>query len=268
MKKLMILMIALCCTITLHGEELEMLIGAERAALLLADESITELQLKNPVPKLIPNKLGVQNIIQDVQNSFAPNLMVESLFLYKKPAGAHQGSWTEAERTAVYNSSLALSSLAGIEYYSTSRRTMRTFYETSSIIDNPENKNPQRDPVYRIPPKDLTLYARQKDLTFGDNIYQYTYHTEDDFLVFIQENLTAMNKGIIPAVGRNKLRSAVAIINAGEYLLVYAVSMADTIMLPGISQRVGQSFSTRAEAILHWFSSQADKAFQSSGQNL
>jgi hypothetical protein len=38
--------------------------------------------------------------------------------------------------------------------------------------------------------------------------------------------------------------------------------MARAASLPGIRDRVGRSFSTRAEAMLHWFAGQADKAFE------
>lgn len=263
MKKIIVLFAALCSVFALHAENLETLVSAEKARTLLSGESIGEIQFSNPTPILVPNKIAVQNLIQSIQNSFNPNTIVESLYLYKKPAGANLRAWTDEERTALYNHSLALSSLTGIQYYSSSRKTMRTFYENSVIIDDPKSKNPQKDPVYAVPPKELILNARQKDLTFGDNVYQYTYHAEDDYLVFVQENLTAMKAGIIPVVGKNKLRSAVAVIDAGEYLLIYVASMAETMMFPGIKERVGNSFSTRAEAILSWFSDQADQAFAS-----
>jgi hypothetical protein len=115
--------------------------------------------------------------------------------------------------------------------------------------------------VYPSPPADLTLYARQKDLTFGDNIYRYDYTVMSGAFLFVQENLTTMSAGIIPAIGKNKLRSVVAVVDAGEYLLVYAVSMARAAALPGLKDRVGSSFSSRAEAVLSWFAAQADKAF-------
>ncbi len=267
MKKIILLFIAVFSGIGLYAEELESLVGADRAAILLQGDTITELQSKKPEPALIPDMPGVQNIIQTVRNSFSPNIMVESLYIYKKPAEANQGTWTTDERTAVYNNALALSSLAGIQYYSTSRKTMRTFYETSAVIDNPETKTPRKDPTYFIPPRELIIYARQKDGTFGDNIYKYTYHTEDKYLVFIQENLTTMTAGIIPVIGKNKLHSVVAVIDAGEHLLIYVVSMADAASVPGMGQRVGESFSTRAEAILNWFTGQADQGFKSAGKN-
>jgi hypothetical protein len=192
--------------------------------------------------------------------SLKPSFFVETLSLYRKPP-AQARSWTTQERTAIYNESLALSSLAGIQYYSASRQEMRTFYETSVIVSGSDGKNPLPDPVYAFPPSRLIVYARQKDLSFGDNVYRYNYYAYPDSLVFVQENLTTMNYGIIPAVRKNKLRSMVAVLDAGEYLLIYAVSMAKAASFPGMGERVGSSFSTRAEAVLKWFKGQADKAF-------
>jgi hypothetical protein len=262
MKKMLLIFMLLCFGFVVYGEDLNQLVSADQAEQLLAGEPLSAMRTSNPSPSLMPNQAGVQELIQSVQQSLDPSIMVESLFLYKKPANANRGAWTEVERTAIYNQSLALSSLAGIEYYSTSRKKMRTFYETSAIIDNSESKSPQKDPSFSVPPKELQLIARQKDLTFGDNIYKYTYHAEDDYLVFIQENLTIINAGIIHVAGKNKLRSVVSIIDAGEYFLIYVVSMADAVLLPILNERVGNSFSTRAEAILSWFTSQAEKAFQ------
>lgn len=263
MKKTMILFFLAALSAGLYAENLENLLGSKNASALLKGDPVTEVQSRNPEPRLIPEVAGVKHIIDTVKKGFTPNMMVESLYIYKKPAGANKGTWTENELSALYNKALAISTLEGIQYYSTSRKTMRTFYETSSVVDNPEKKNPLPDPTYFVPPRELTLYARQKDGTFGDNIYKYTYYTEKNYLLFIQENLTTMTAGIIPAVGKNKLHSLVAVIDADEYLLIYVSSMADVASIPGIAQRVGNSFSTRADAIMNWFTSQADTVFSS-----
>jgi hypothetical protein len=138
---------------------------------------------------------------------------------------------------------------------------MRTFYEISQIIDGPSSKNPLPDPAFLRPPRELSLYARQKDLTFGDNIYQYDFYYTQGTIIFIQQNLTSLTAGIIPAVGKNNLRSVVAIIDAEDSILVYAASMAKAVLIPGMNERLGTSFANRAEAILRWFSDQADKVF-------
>jgi hypothetical protein len=138
---------------------------------------------------------------------------------------------------------------------------MRTFYETSSVIDDPAAKRPLPDPVFTMPLSRLVFFARQRDLTFGDNIYRYEYRSGADSLIFIQENLTAMTVGIITAVGKNRLRSLVAVIDTGDSLLIYAASMAKAASLPGMSGRIGNSFTNRIGAILKWFTAKADRVF-------
>ncbi|GHV43461.1 hypothetical protein AGMMS49546_25120 [Spirochaetia bacterium] len=249
----------------LFAAALEELVGADRAATLRAISAeggtIAEVQLKRPAPILVPNHAGVRAILDQNIRSLDPGLFAETLYRYPKPADSGRPLWSAAEKASLYNGALALSTLSGIQYYSASRRAMRTFYETSRVIDSPGAKRVLPDPVYSEPPAALKIYARQKDLTFGDNIYQYEYRAEPDFLLFIQENLTIMNAGIIPAIGKNKLRSLVAVIDAGDCLLIYAVSMAQASPLPGLGERIGNSFTNRAEAILKWYAGQADRAF-------
>jgi hypothetical protein len=240
---------------------LEDLVGPDRAAELMNRQALNEVQYKEPRPLLVPQDRFIRQLIDEAVGALGPSLFVESLFRYAKPAGAAEGNWSTAERTALYNKALALSTLEGIQYFSSSRNRMRTFYETSTVIDGPDTKKPLADPVYGDPPAELTIYARQKDLTFGDNIYQYRYYARPDSLVFVQENLTIMNAGPIPVVGRNKLRSVIAVIDAGPCLLAYVASMAKAVSFPGMNERAGRSFSTRAEAILTWFSAQADQVF-------
>ena len=240
------------------GATLEELVGAGQAAILrTAEEPVTEVQLKNPSPRLLPNYEALQRLVAETQNSLEPNLFVETLSLYRKPSGA----LSEAEMTALFNRLTAISTLAGIEYYSESRKSMRTFYETSLVISDPASKKPLPDPVFAATPDSLVLYARQKDLTFGDNIYRYDYQAEKDALFFVQENYTAMSIGIIPAVGKNKFRTVLAVIDAGDSLLIYAAAMAKAVSLPGLGDHIGASFTNRAQAVLKWFAGQADGVF-------
>jgi hypothetical protein len=240
---------------------LENLLGGELAAAMVSGEKPQEVQFKDPQFRLLPWHGRVRETIDAARESLDPEIMVETLSLYRKPASAGQAAWSEAERIGLYNSVLALSSLTGLQYYSASRKVMRTFYESSFVIDDPAAKTAAPDPVFHTPPALFTVFARQKDLTFGDNVYQYDYYSFPDALIFVQENLTSLNYGIITAIGKNRLRSAVAVIDAGEYLLVYAVSMAKAASLPGVKTRIGNSFSNRAEAVLRWFEGKADRVF-------
>jgi len=239
---------------------LDELVGAERAAVLKAAvEPLTEVQQKATGPRLLPRHKELQRLIADIQSSLEPNLLVETLSLYRKPNAAN---WDMVQQTHLLNQLTALSTLAGIQYYSESRKTMRTFYETSQVIDNPAQKNPLPDPVYAALPDSVTLYARQKDLTFGDNVYTFNFKTGGDFIFFIQENLTGMNAGIIPVLGKNKCRTLIAVIDAGDSLLLYSIGMAKATPVPGMSDRIGASFTNRSKAVLKWFAGRADGVFR------
>jgi hypothetical protein len=239
---------------------LDELIGADLAGELLREGMIIKLQLKNPQPALIPRNVLAGQLVDNIMKNLNPSVAAESLYLYKKPSGS--AAWSDAERNALYNEVLSLSSLKGIQYFSSSRNKMWTFYETSMVIDGPESKNPLPDPSYSVPPREISLYARQKDVTFGDNIYQYTYYARQDSLVLTQQNLTNMRYKHITMVGKNKLSSLITAIDTESYLVIYAVSMAKVISLPLFNQRIGRAFSTRLEALLTWFSGRADLVFQ------
>jgi ribosomal protein L30E len=111
-------------------------------------------------------------------------------------------------------------------------------------------------------PEDKTIvYAKQTDITFGENIYKYEYLSYDDMLVFTQTNLTTMKYGILSLLGKNKLLSLVAIIDAEDCLLVYSATLVKASLLPGIEGKVRDSFSNRADAVYGWFKASADRTF-------
>jgi len=223
-------------------------------------EIIIEAQLRNPAPVLLPSDNDLRRIVSGVLNALNPNIMIESLSLYDKPAGYHTdaGTWDVTQRTAVFNQTLALSTLTGIQYYSASRRQMRTFYEFSGIINNPQARSPVPDPVFRQP-QDASFHVRQRDLTFGDNIYRYDYTAAGEAIIFTQENTTTLSYGIIPLINRGNLRSIMAVFDCGDSILVYSVSMVKALSFPGLNDRIRDSFTTRAEAVLGWFTGRLDR---------
>ena len=244
----------------LPGHSLEDLIGPEQAAAILAGEKPLLAQFRDPRSRLSPRHDVLRGHIEAQRRDLDPSVMVETLHIYQKPQPVENAAWSAEEEARLYNNLLALSSLAGLQYYSASRGSMRIFYETSFVIDGPSSKNPLPDPAYARPQAEIRIYARQKDLTFGDNIYQYDYYTAPGAIIFVQQNLTPLTVGIIPAVGKDRLRSVVAVFDAGNYLLVYAASMARAVSFPGMNDRLGNSFANRAEAVIQWFSAQADRA--------
>jgi len=188
-----------------------------------------------------------------------PNISVEFLRLYKKPSSE---SWTAQQRTELYNGILAVSTLKGLEYFSKSRNRMRLLYETSAVIDGPSSKNPRPDPVYGTIPAETSVFVQQKDLTFGDNVYKFTYYAGESSFIVVQENITALTYGPVTVVDKNRLQSVVAVLDCGPSLLIYAASMAKASMLPGMKQRAGESINNRLEALLSWFFQKADRTFK------
>jgi len=245
-----------------YSVPLENLVTPSQAAQLKSSgEFIMEVQLRNPAPKLLPRNNELNQFVGAAVNGLKPAIMVETLYLYKKPENFHTSAnaWGNDSKIKILNQVLALSSLTGTQYFSASRNAMRTFYEYSGVIDGQQTKNPLPDPVYRHLPDTVSLFARQKDLTFGDNIYSYNYVISGDVIFFTQENLTSMNYGIVPVIGKNNLRSVLAVIDCGDSILIYTVSMAKAFSVPGMADRISSSFSNRAEAVLKWFTGRLDK---------
>ena len=243
---------------------LESLVGQELSFSLLAGERPVLTHFTNIQPQLVPDNEVLASQIRGIISSLNPGIMVETLNIYSKPEGAAHRAWSNEESLSLYNNLLALSSLAGIEYFSASRGAMRTFYESSTVIDSPTARRAIADPFFAEPPAELTIYASQRDLTFGTNVYRYDYYymPQGGMMIFVQENITALSYGIIPAVSRNRLRSIVAVMDTDTHIVVYAASMARASALPGMRDRIGSSFSNRAEAIFMWFSSRADLVYK------
>ena len=244
----------------IFSASLEELVGSGSAGMLRAvSEPITLVQQKDTAVKLLPLHTELKNLVNNVHSNLDPNIMVEALSIYNKPKSAEE--WSYAEQIAVFNQLIALSTLSGIQYYSESRKSMRVFYESSYVTDNSSSKKMLPDPSVTMLPKSLSLFARQKDLTFGDNAYSYRFQTHDDAIFIIQENLTPLTAGIIPVAGKNKLCTVMAVIDTGDCLLIYAASMVKTVLVPGMGERIGNSFTNRAVAVLKWFSSRANRVF-------
>jgi hypothetical protein len=211
---------------------------------------------------LTPNHLP---LIRHIQRQFAavnPNVIIESLRLYVKPGTAKLDNWDEMEYAALYNSILAVKSLSGIQYFSRTRNKMHTLYEISEIIDSPDSKKPLPDPFYSAPQSQLDLYVRQKDTTFGDNIYQCTYYADAKSFIIVQQNLNTVTLGPLPVIGKNNFRSCAAILDAGHYLIVYMVSFVRASFFSGMNQQLSSSVNNRVEALSSWFTRRADLAYR------
>jgi hypothetical protein len=179
-----------------------------------------------------------------------PTVAVEALYyLHDKEFNGK----VEDQQLRLYNTLRSISSLEGIQYYSASRKTMRTFYAESYVVDSFQTRKRIPDPLVKaIPDKDL-VNVYQRDLTFGGNDYEYDYRFGDGTIAFFSSNVSTIQYLIFPVIGPRKLNATVLVFPAGQDVLLYVFSSANAMSVPGLNDRLKDSFSNRADALFSWF---------------
>jgi hypothetical protein len=61
---------------------------------------------------------------------------------------------------------------------------------------------------------------------------------------------------MIPIAAKEKLCVIAAVIDAGDYFLIYAASMTRIPSFSPLKKKAGNSFSARAGALIKWFTKQ------------
>ncbi|MCX7656396.1 MAG: hypothetical protein N2Z76_07720 [Treponemataceae bacterium] len=228
-------------------------LGKELYEKISSQGKITSVQTKKMERFFNTQDEKLTPLIQSMfEGKFQPTVMVESLYFYKKTNPNNQRPLNETEKNRLFNRLTALSSLTGIQYYSASRKTMRTLYEVSYCIDHPESRKKIPDPVFQGIPNSVTVYAFQKDLTFGENVYTYRFQYDGENFSFIQRNETVMKYGFVPIIDKGNLRSLVVLYDCDDALLVYILSYAQVALLPGMETKIKDSFGNRADALYNW----------------
>jgi hypothetical protein len=212
---------------------------------------------RSAAPTILPGHPAAA-ALQKALAEESPDVVVEALFSWQKPGRADP----EAELLTLYNVFRSVGSLEGIEYWSASRNTMRLFYEISHLTSGPDSSGRLGDTwLSALPIHRETLYARQKDLSFGDNRYQILLQAGSDHVITTTSNLTTMRYGIIPVAAPGMLNVRVLAINADDAVLFYAVSSAKAAVLPGVRSKLESSFGNRAAALYTWFIRNAEAAW-------
>lgn len=187
-----------------------------------------------------------------------PNVVVEALYLWKKPASASP----EAETLAVYNILRSVASLQGIEYWSASRGKMRLFYEESWRVVSPTDTARIPDQALTELPQRESITVWQKDLSFGGNLNQVDYTSAADGVLMESVNLTKMYYSVVPVASPGALKVRVLVLSVDEGLLFWVVSSANATVVPGVRGKLESSFGNRAEAIFRWFAGKAEEAWK------
>ena len=235
-------------------EQLEKLLPEQIVQEVIKKGSLQNSAYKqeNQTLQLLPN-ITIAKEAPFVQSAVQDPFFLETLYLYKK---SEKTSANDIQGISIILRSL--SHLEGIQYYSASRKTMRTLYEKSYVIDGIKTKNKIPDPVQGSA-DGLVVTALQKDMTFGQNIYEYTYKETDDAIAFYSHNMESMRYDLIKLIDSNNLHVSLVVQDLGDYLLIYGLTSAKFIAIPGIDKKINESMLNRSEAIYKWFISEYEK---------
>jgi hypothetical protein len=234
-------------------EQLESVISPDAASELVASGKIqrTVYRQKDAALKYLPQtELGWASAVFLHKTGGAVPFFSESLYLYKKPENRQGEIGDDAADISVILRSV--SHLEGLQYYSPSRKQMRTLYEKAYVIDNVKSRNRLPDPVAGVA-DGLSVPVIQKDLTFGEYAYQFLYRHVGDEASFSTENIDYLKYGVFKLIKPGNLRITIIVHDFGDYLLVYGLTGAEFAALPGIESKLRDSFTARSDAMFDWF---------------
>jgi hypothetical protein len=203
-------------------------------------------------PQLLPLLPRRGQILQEVQ-ALQLTVGVEILAIHQGTGAALD---TPEAKRELYNLMHAMSGMKGLEYYSASRRRMRTLFADSYTLDDPVNRRPVPDRVFRgeIPAEDLA-YLYQEDLTFGGTVYRVEYFFEDGVLSLHTSNLTPMRYLGIPMIREGQSLTWICLVPFGGKILFYGLTGGKTLSFLGLEKSKSRedSFYYRLKAIYGWY---------------
>jgi len=200
---------------------------------------------ENGQPVLVP-PFAIPQALAGSWEKGNPSFLIEALYLYKKTSDGVKDS------EKISRILRSVSQLKGLQYYSSSRKKMRTLYETSYVIDAPQTRNRVADPVDNTA-ADFSVYVLQKDLTFGENVYRYRFCSDADSSGFSSTNTDVLKYSVFKAIEPQNLEVSVSVTDLGEFLLIHALTRAQFTAPSVFRKRVHNSFKTRGEAVYGWF---------------
>ncbi|ULQ58610.1 hypothetical protein K7I13_08530 [Brucepastera parasyntrophica] len=261
MKKLFYIpFIVFLCTLSVFAQEsTETDIRAKLENIFSSDEIITELLAAGVIQRytykentplvLTPDTELGRDAVAYWQGE-EPMYVNEQVYLYKKGSGHSTVPGDEIGRISVILRSV--SKIEGITYYSNSKKREEVLYDKSFVVDNSDTGRKIADPVEGNA-DGLVLTVRQRDTTFGEYLYQYSYRQTEDTVALFYSNIDTMKYGFIKLIAPGELKVVLSVQDLGDYLLIYGLMRGRFASIPGIKDTVHKSFSSRVEAIYNWF---------------
>ena len=205
---------------------------------------------KNDRLVYLPQIAQSQDLMSTVQD-MNPDYGVELLALYQD--GTHD-QMSSDQMLQVYNRLRSISSMAGIRYFSTTRKKMRTLLEESYVVTAPRGGERIPDPIVSQIPARSTIAVVQRDTTFGKNTYSIEYTTHPGQIMTATTNVTTMRYLALPFIRPGGFSIHIVCFPRQDRILFYGLISVRTTFFLNIPS-VRKSFYNRIKAMYTWFAS-------------
>jgi hypothetical protein len=232
-------------------------LSAEQLEQLSNEGELQHSLWKSSPPELIP-AVTMKSTIEQRIAELDLSVGMEVLCIYRREGIDFE---TQEAKLKIYNILRSISSMQGIEYYSASRKKMRTLFARSYVIDDPETRDPLPDPLVEEIPAYSLLYVLQEDLTFGENLYRSEYYYTDDYFLLENRNLTTMRYFMLPMVKPGQSATFILLVPEADQVVFYGAIGAHTISLFGLERKKQDSFYNRLKATYGWFTDRIELFF-------
>lgn len=209
-------------------------------------------------PRLIPEAEAAREIaLFAAGTGNGKSLLIETLALFPWSGGEPEVRGMRGILDSIALVMNSVSSMEGIEYWSASRKRMRTLYAESYRTGGSGKGSPLADPASVTElggAMSWKFFAYQRDLTFGGAGIEAEIREGPSHVFMTILNLTPLRLLGIPVVPPGGLRTGLLALPCAEGLLVY---LAVSTKAAGIAQeRVFESAANKTLAVLRWFHGQ------------
>ncbi|MFI3256714.1 MAG: DUF6675 family protein [Spirochaetales bacterium] len=202
---------------------------------------------KNITLDLAPNTILGNQALNYWQRKDEPVFIVESLYFLEKNNANEENT---VEKISVILRSL--SQMTGIEYFSTSRQIYEVLYTDVYTVNNAKDKVKIADHTEGSA-ANLVSYVYQKDRSLSGTVYEFSYFQNDNEVSFRAINTEKiLYKNFLSIVSPENLVMTLIATDVGDSVVFYVLVQADVPKIPFVSERLANSFSSRADAIFNW----------------
>jgi hypothetical protein len=174
----------------------------------------------------------------------SPTVAQEGLYLFARPAGD--------ALLKVYNALNAVSSMAGVQYYSLSQKKMETLILASWRVDSVDKPAQLPDLTFTSVPASQKVLVFQKDNRLGDGFSELTYKAIPGGLSLTMKNASELKYLFLPLVAPGNLQMVFVILPLADKVVVYAALQVKTASLLGLEHSKDENFRNRMRALAGW----------------